>query len=61
MDFEREQQLVAEIKKYVTENLPLNRMEDAELEEKIEEIELHCDLPRGIGKFVFTELQRIIC
>ena len=38
MDFEQEQQLVAEIKKYVTENLPLNRMEDAELEEKIEEV-----------------------
>lgn len=38
MDFEREQQFVAEIKKYVTENLPLSKMEDAELEEKIEEI-----------------------
>jgi len=38
VDFEREQQFVAEIKKYVTENLPLNKMEDAELEEKIEEI-----------------------
>ena len=38
MDFEREQQFVAEIKKYVTENFPLNKMEDAELEEKIEEI-----------------------
>lgn len=38
MDFEREQQLVAEIKKYVTENLPLSKMEDEELEEKIEDI-----------------------
>lgn len=38
MDFEQEQQLVAEIKRYVTENLPLSKMEDAELEEKIEEI-----------------------
>ena len=38
MDFEKEQQLVAEIKRYVTENLPLSKMEDAELEEKIEEI-----------------------
>lgn len=38
MDFEREQQLVTEIKRYVTENLPLSKMEDAELEEKIEEI-----------------------
>ena len=38
MDFEREQQLVAEIKRYVTENLPLSKMEDDELEERIEEI-----------------------
>lgn len=38
MDFEQEQQLVTEIKRYVTENLPLSKMEDAELEEKIEEI-----------------------
>lgn len=38
MDFEQEQQLVTEIKRYVTENLPLSKMEDSELEEKIEEI-----------------------
>ena len=38
MDFEQEQQLIAEIKKYISENLPLSKMEDAELEEKIEEI-----------------------
>lgn len=38
MDFEQEQALVAEIKRYVTENLPLSKMEDAELEERIEEI-----------------------
>lgn len=38
MDFEHEQQFINEIKKYVTENLPLSKMEDAELEEKIEEI-----------------------
>ena len=38
MDFEQEQELVAEIKRYVTENLPLSKMEDAELEEKIEDI-----------------------
>uniref|UniRef100_UPI004055B832 CpaF family protein n=1 Tax=Agathobacter sp. TaxID=2021311 RepID=UPI004055B832 len=37
MNFEQEQQLVAEIKKYITENLPLSRMEDEELEEKVEE------------------------
>ena len=38
MDFEQEQQFVADIKRYVTENLPLSKMEDAELEEEIEEI-----------------------
>ena len=38
MDFEKEQQIVAEIKRYVTENLPLSKMEDDELEEKIEDI-----------------------
>lgn len=38
MEFELEQQLIAEIKKYVTENLPLSKMEDEELEERIEEI-----------------------
>lgn len=40
MDFEQEQQFVAEIKKYVTENLPLSKMSDEELEERIEEIVL---------------------
>lgn len=38
MDFVQEQQYVADIKQYVTEILPLSRIEDAELEEKIEEI-----------------------
>jgi pilus assembly protein CpaF len=38
MDFEQEQKLVADIKRYVTENLPLSKMEDEELEEKIEQI-----------------------
>lgn len=38
MDYEQEQQLVSEIKRYVTENLPLSRMSDEELEEKVEEI-----------------------
>lgn len=38
MDFEFEQQLVSELKKYVTENFALSRMSDEELEEKIEEI-----------------------
>lgn len=38
MDFEQEQSFVAEIKKYVTENLPLSQIKDEELEEKIENI-----------------------
>ena len=38
MEFEQEQKLIKEIKTYVTENLPLSKMEDAELEERIEEI-----------------------
>lgn len=38
MDFEQEQALVEEIKRYVTENLPLSKMGDEALEEKIEEI-----------------------
>lgn len=38
MDFEQEQKFVTEIKKYVTENLPLSKMSDEELEEKVEEI-----------------------
>ncbi len=38
MDFEQEQQFITEIKKYVTENLPLNKLEDDQLQERIEEI-----------------------
>ncbi len=38
MDFEQEQQLVTDIKRFVTENLPLSKMTDEELEEKVEEI-----------------------
>ena len=38
MDFEQEQAIVAEVKRYVTENLPLSKIEDAELEEQVEEI-----------------------
>lgn len=38
MDYELEQQLVNEIKRYVTENLPLSEMSDEELEERVEQI-----------------------
>lgn len=40
MEFEEEQKLVADIKKYIAENLPLSKMSDEELEEKVEEIVL---------------------
>ena len=38
MNFDIEQQLVAEIKQYITENLPLSQLSDEELEEKVVEI-----------------------
>lgn len=38
MDFKQEQEFVAKLKQYVTTNLPLNQMEDEELEAKVEEI-----------------------
>ena len=38
MTFEQEQILVKELKIYITENFALNRMDDAELEEKVEQL-----------------------
>ena len=38
MDFEQEQQLVAEIKRIVTETMSLKNISDEELEEKVEEL-----------------------
>lgn len=38
MNFEEEQQFVAEIKKYVTDNLSLTQMSDEELDERVTEI-----------------------
>lgn len=38
MDFEREQQLVSEIKKYISDTLMLADMSDEQLQEKVEEI-----------------------
>lgn len=65
MDFEQEQQLVAEVKKYVTENLPLSKMSDEELADKIEEIVLqklageYCSLEQrsSIGEQVFSSIR----
>lgn len=36
MDFEQEQQLIADIKQYITDNLPLSKLGDEELYEQIE-------------------------
>lgn len=38
MNFEKEQQIVNEIKKYITESLQLSQLSDEELEEKVEQI-----------------------
>lgn len=65
MDFEQEQILVAEVKKYVTENLPLSQMSDEELADKIEEIVLqklageYCSLEQrsSIGEQVFSSIR----
>lgn len=38
MNFEQEQRIVNEIKRYVSENLPLSKMSDEQLEEQVEQI-----------------------
>lgn len=38
MNSEQEHQLISEIKQYITDNLPLSKMSDEELETKIEEV-----------------------
>jgi pilus assembly protein CpaF len=54
MQTEKEEQLIAEIKKYVTENLPLSRLSNEELEEKIEGLvqERTCNEYCSIGQKV---------
>lgn len=55
MDFEKEQELVTEIKKYVTDNLPLSRMSDEELEEQVENIvaqrlkDIYCPIDQRVS------------
>lgn len=55
MNSEQEQNLVAEIKKYVTENLPLSKISDEELEERVEEIvtqkigNLYCSIDQRVS------------
>ena len=38
MNFESEQKIIADIKKYITDNLPLSRLSDEELQENVESI-----------------------
>ena len=55
MNFEQEQQFVAEIKQYVTENLALSKIEDEELETRIEEIvtkrigDMYCSIDQRVS------------
>ena len=55
MEFEQEQQLVAEIKQYVTENLALSKIEDEDLEVQIEEIvtkrigDMYCSIDQRVS------------
>lgn len=54
MNAEQEKILVSEIKKYVTENLPLSKISDEELEERIEGI-----VAQRIGNFYCSIDQRV--
>lgn len=55
MDFAQEQQFVADIKRYVSENLSLSQINDDELEEKIEEIvlsrigDMYCSIEQRVS------------
>lgn len=55
MNLEQEQNLVAETKRYITENLPLSQIDDEELEEKVEQIvdskigNLYCSIEQKIS------------
>lgn len=65
MDFEQEQQFVAELKKYITENYPLSKMSDEELTDKIEGLVLqklageYCSIEQrsSIGEQVFSSIR----
>lgn len=54
MNFESEQQLVAEIKRYVTENLPLSQLSDDDLQEQVENI-----VAQKLGKVYCSIDQRV--
>lgn len=53
MIFEKEQQIVAEIKQYITENLPLSKLSDEELQEKVEAITME----KLSGQYISIEQQ----
>lgn len=54
MTFDQEQQLVSEIKKYISETLPLSKLSDEELENRVEEI-----VAQRIGNFYCPIDQRV--
>lgn len=54
MNFEQEQHIIAQIKKYVTDNLPLSKMSDEELQESIDGI-----VVRYIGNMYCPINQRV--
>ena len=55
MTFEQEQQLVAEVKTYIAENLPLSKMSDEELNEQVETLvaqkigNLYCPIDQRVS------------
>ena len=51
MTFEAEQQFIADIKRYISENFPLSKLSDEELQDKIEEV---CE-QRMQGQYVSIE------
>ena len=53
MVFDKEQQIVAEIKQYITENLPLSKLSDEELQEKVEAITME----KLSGQYISIEQQ----
>ena len=55
MNFEQEQQLVSDIKRYISENLPLSKLSDEDLENRVEEIvtqrigNLYCPIDQRVS------------
>lgn len=55
MNFEQEQQLVSDIKRFISENLPLSKLSDEDLESRVEEIvtqrigNLYCPIDQRVS------------